>query len=495
MSATRSVRSQLSILLVEDDKDFRSQLLKLLGVFNEITEAGTLSEARAKLASGSYDVVLLDKTLPDGNGLDLISEIKRRNIATAVIVFTGDSNFNLVQKCLDSGANDYLIKSEHAVSDLLVRIPMALSRIALERQSRELSRQLKASFRHELVGHSPSVIEIRSKVESLKGSRSPVLILGESGTGKELVARRLNAVEEQDTRPFIAINCGALPQNLLESELFGHKRGSFTGATSDKAGAFVLANGGDLFLDEIGELPLESQVKLLRVLQEGEVTPIGSFKPIPISVRVIAATHRPIEELVREGKFRADLYYRINVFRLNTTPLKHRSEDIPELVQFILAEIGAPNFEITSGAVEHLKKQAWPGNIRELRNTIERSIFEAKRENTKTINKNHVQVIGSVSAHDGSSLRIPSSMDEVTPESFANFVSQMEKTYIQSVIQLCGGSMTSAAQNLGLNRATLYRKLGEASKNTVSTVGSASNAQPGLKTSDKQVQVEAANGL
>ena len=332
--------------------------------------------------------------------------------------------------------------------------------------------------RSSFLGTSPGAVSIRQLLEKVATSNATVLINGESGTGKELVARTLHEWSDRRGGHFVPINCGAIPKELLESELFGHMKGSFTGAITTKAGLFEIANGGSIFLDEIGETTPAMQVKLLRVLQEGEVTPVGSFKPIPVSVRVIAATHRPLEELVREGKFREDLYYRINVFRLHTAPLRSRSEDIPELIQFILAQLDVPNFELTAGAIEYLQRHTWPGNIRELRNTLERAVIEAKRERSRTLNRNHVQIIGSVSAQNSAALRIPSAIEDISPEAYTTFISESERNYIQSVLQLCHGNMTLAAQKMGLNRATLYRKL-----NTTSVTGStARDSVPGLTT-------------
>ena len=336
----------LKILIIEDDAMFRGQVAQLLGVYNDIHEAGTLAEAKAKLERNSYNVVLLDKTLPDGNGADLIPEIKRESPATVVIVLTGDSDMNAVPKCLDAGAQDYIRKSENVVSELLIRIPLAISRTSLEVRSIQLETLMRESYRYEILGHSPQTNELRKQIAELKGVQSPILITGESGTGKELIARRLHHIEGKAARPFIAVNAGAMPDTLIESELFGHRRGSFTSATEDRAGKFELADGGDLFLDEIGELPLALQSKLLRVIQEGEVTRLGDSKVRRVNVRIIAATNRPMEDLLKEKLFREDLYYRLNVHRIQATPLRERLMDIEDIAMLTM-NIGVPVVDFT----------------------------------------------------------------------------------------------------------------------------------------------------
>ena len=386
MKIATKIKHDLDILLVEDEADFRDQVVKLLGVYNDIAEAGSLEEARSLLQQKRFDVVLLDKKLPDGDGLTLIPEITLKSPQTVVIVLTGDNNLNLVQKCLDAGASDYLFKSENPVPDLLVRIPMALSRKTLEVRSVTLTNRLKELFRYEIVGRSAITSELRAVIQSLKGTMTSVLITGESGTGKELIARRIHAIDEaSESTPFEAVNCGAIPENLIESELFGHVKGAFTGATQNQIGKFQRADGGVLFLDEVGDLPMQSQVKLLRVLQEGEFSPVGDQRVFRVSVRVVAATNKSLEDLVAQGKFREDLYFRLAVFPIKTVPLRERTEDIPDLVQFFLLKLGDSRFSISQEALKYLQRQQWPGNIRELRNVVERAVIQAKRKNSTSI--------------------------------------------------------------------------------------------------------------
>jgi DNA-binding NtrC family response regulator len=461
MKKVSNERQDLDILLVEDDAAFREQVVKLLGVYNDITESASMSEARSILSRSRFDVVILDKSLPDGNGLDLIPEIKTQAPSTVVIVLTGDSNFNLVKKCLDAGATDYLYKSENIVPDLLVRVPLAVSRVALEQESAQLSDRLRQAFRYEIVGRSQAMHELRTTVQSLKGSRTPVLITGETGTGKELVAKRLNAVEEKASRPFQTLNCGAIPENLVESALFGHVKGAFTGATENQVGKFALADGGDLFLDEVAELPLQTQIKLLRVLQEGEFSPVGSKDTFSVSVRVIAATNRPLEQLVDEGKFRSDLYYRLNVFPIRTVPLRERPEDISDLAQFFLVQGAGHRFELSQEGIRHLAKQTWPGNIRELRNTIERAVLLAKRRGSLMIEK---QDLASRAASPSGPQRLagpmlPKALEEVSNKAYGDFLEFQEREYLRSVLVLCEYNIAKAASHLGIGRSTIFRRL------------------------------------
>jgi len=459
MKVNAKTRHDLDILVVEDDAMFRDQVVKLLGVYNDVTEATSLSEARNHLRQKRFDVVLLDKQLPDGDGLALIPEVAQQSQQTAVIVITGDDNRSFVQKAIDAGASDYLVKSANPVPDLLVRIPKAISRKLLEMRSAAMAAKLKDVFRHEIVGSSAPIVELRSVVQSLKGTMTSILITGESGTGKELIARRLNAIEDQlGGRPFEAVNCGAIHENLIESELFGHVKGAFTGALQDKEGLFQQANGGDIFLDEVADLPMSAQVKLLRVLQEGEFSPVGSQKLVRVSVRVIAATNKPLEELVAQGKFREDLYFRLAVFPIKTVPLRERSEDIGDLVQFFLLRFADSRFKVSAEAMKHLQRQSWPGNIRELSNTIERALINAKRRNSTTIERADLQILASSQSVKPTIPGLPKSREDVTPNGYQEFMLNMEREYLRHALTQFNNSVIEMAPNLGLSSSTLFRR-------------------------------------
>jgi len=464
MKLTGRGHQRLEILLIEDDPDFREQVGKLLGVYNDISQASSLAEARALLQSKPkrFDVVLLDKNLPDGDGLSIIPEIKSLSQQTVVIVLTGDNNFNLVQKCLEAGASDYLYKSENIVPDLLVRIPMALSRALLEIRSASLIERLKDSFRYEIVGHSPATVDLRTTVQSLKGTHTTVLITGESGTGKELIAQRLHAIEDQSgSRPFETLNCGAIPENLVESELFGHARGAFTGANQAKVGKFKLADGGDIFLDEVAELPLSTQIKLLRILQEGEFCPVGDNTVHRVRVRIIAATNRPLEELVSKGEFREDLYYRLAVFPIQTAPLRERLEDIPSLVDFFLPKIADSRFKTTPEAVRYLQRQLWHGNIRELRNVVERAVINAKRRAAFVIEKSDIQLTPQPTGSKGGLPGVPRLITDISPLGYQAYLEHSEREYLRATLILFKSNLTEAARQLGISRATLFRRVAE----------------------------------
>jgi len=451
------------ILLVEDMASFRGAVSQLLSVYNDVEEAEDLASARRLLQSRSYDVAILDKGLPDGDGISLISEIKELNPNCVVIILTSDSDFSSVKHCIARGADDYVVKSENVVPDLLVRIPIAVSRAASNRKLESVEQLVKTAFRYEIIGKSPPTMELRETVLSLKGSGAHVLITGESGTGKELIARRLNAIEDDKRRPFVAINCGAIPENLLESELFGHKKGAFTGAVNDRPGKFELAHNGDLFLDEIGELPPVAQVKLLRVIQEGECTRVGDERIIKANCRIIAATNRDLELMVKAGKFREDLYHRLNVVHIATTPLRLRIGDIPDLAKTFVLQIGGANFKITDRATNSLTDCDWPGNIRELRNAIERAIISARKRSSTTVDYDDVapQRVIQDSPYRIRKLeaQLPATIKQLAPNSYQEFLDSAEREYLRSALEATGGDVEELAQRIGLGRSTLFKRL------------------------------------
>jgi len=446
-------------------ESFRGAVSQLLGVYNDVSEAESLATARAILQRETFDVVVLDKGLPDGDGTELLTEIKAAHPNTVVIVLTSDSDFSAVKHCIARGADDYVVKSESVVPDLLVRIPIAVSKAASTRRLKNLEQLVKDAFKYEIVGKSPSTMELRETVLSLKGTNAHVLITGESGTGKELIARRLNSVEDDRNRPFVALNCGAIPENLIESELFGHKKGSFTGALHDKAGKFELAHNGDLFLDEIGELPLSAQVRLLRVIQEGDVTRVGDHRVIRVNCRIIAATNRDLQQMVRSGKFREDLYHRLNVVRIKTTPLRDRPIDIPDLAKLFTLQIGGPNFRITDTAIRMLRDYNWPGNIRELRNTIERAIISTRRRKSVEVIGDDIQIDrpreGYAHKIRKFEASLPETIADLTPENYSDFMKMMERDFLKIGLQLANGSVADLGRRLGLAKSTIFKKIKE----------------------------------
>jgi DNA-binding NtrC family response regulator len=457
------MKSNFKILLVEDMDSFRGAVSQLLGVYNDVDEAADLASARKALLLGTYDVVILDKSLPDGDGINLISEIKNSTPNAVIIVLTSDSDFGSVKHCIARGADDYVIKSENVVPDLLVRIPVAVSKAASNRRLETLEQQMKTAFRYEIIGKSKPTMELRETIFGLKGSQAHVLITGESGTGKELIARRLNAVEDEGKRPFIAINCGAIPENLIESELFGHKKGAFTGATQDRPGQFELAHDGDLFLDEIGEMPLSAQVKLLRVIQEGQLTRVGDSRPVEVNCRIIAATNQHLEEMIKSGKFREDLFHRLNVVQIRTTPLRLRMEDVGDLAKIFTLQIGGANFKISDRAIHALSSYDWPGNIRELRNAVERAVISARKRRVTEISFDDVSISTSIkdAAYRIRKLEsaLPRKLSDLTPEKYQEFLEDVEREYLNSALEAADGSAAEVANRIGLGRSTVFKKL------------------------------------
>jgi DNA-binding NtrC family response regulator len=459
------LKTNFNILLVEDMESFRGAVSQLLGVYNDVDEAEDLATARGLLRKKQFEVVILDRSLPDGDGTNLISEIKERDPKTVVVVLTSDSDISSIKHAMAKGADDYVIKTENCVPDLLVRIPVAVSKAAANLRLKTLEQTVKDAFRYELVGKSPSTIELREMILNLKGTNAHVLITGESGTGKELIARRLHSVEGEEARPFVAINCGAISEQLIESELFGHKKGAFTGALQDHAGKFEIANGGDLFFDEIGEMPLSAQTRLLRAIQEGEVTRVGDHRTIPSKCRIIAATNRDLELMVRKGKFREDLYHRLNVVNIHSTPLRQRIEDIPDIVKLFTLQIGGPNYKIANSAIRALSDYEWPGNIRELRNAVERAIISSKRRRAFEISFEDI-LVRREKKDPSSRIRklqayIPTEIDELNPRKFKEFVGRIEREYFESALELTNGSAIELANRLGLARSTVFKKIKE----------------------------------
>jgi two-component system response regulator PilR (NtrC family) len=375
-------RSQASIevLVVDDDPDLLAMLqtaLKHEG-YRVATASGYLEAAEAiHTAATSFPVVLTDLAIPEGSGLDVLAAAKRRDATTEVIVFTAHSSMDNALEAMRAGAFDFVTKpfSPKALVSLLKK---AVRRHDLELENSRLRKRTVYHGNQELIGKSRAMRVVSDFVERISRTHSTVLITGESGTGKEVMARAIHRRSDRSDKPLLVVNCGALPPELMESELFGHEKGSFTGATSKQLGVFQAADGGTLLLDEIGELPLLLQAKLLRVLNERRVRPVGSPAEIPIDVRLFAATNRDIDAEVAKGRFRQDLYYRLNVIRIEVPPLRERREDIPLFVERMIAnmsqELGKDVVGMTPDALHALAAYAFPGNVRELKNIIERAI-------------------------------------------------------------------------------------------------------------------------
>jgi two-component system response regulator PilR (NtrC family) len=362
-----------SALIVDDERDIRELVGLTLGRMGlRVETAGDLASARAQLAAHDFDLCITDMRLPDGNGTQLVELIAARHPHTAVAMMTAYGNVEAAVAALKAGAFDFVTKPV----DLAVLRQLVTHALNLQVQKRAAQAAVPR-----LVGESPAMRQLRETAAKVARSQAPVFICGESGVGKELVARLVHAQSPRKDGPFVPVNCGAIPTELMESELFGHRKGSFTGAHADKEGLFQAAQGGTLFLDEIAELPLHMQVKLLRVLQEKTVRPVGAPAEVRVDVRILSATHKDLARLVEEGRFRHDLFYRINVIALPVPPLRERREDIPALAAAVLARITegqGPSLRLADDAVAALTAHEFPGNVRELENVLERAVALAE---------------------------------------------------------------------------------------------------------------------
>jgi DNA-binding NtrC family response regulator len=443
-----------SILVVDDDADMCEWVKEELeheGFAVETAPGGRAGVERVK--AGGIDLVVSDVKMPDLDGLDLLREIREVDPSPFIIIVTGFGSIDTAIRAVKLGAHDYITKP-FKIDQLLLSIDKALAERSLRTEVTRLREEVSRRERLDnIIGHSAPMQEVFALVRRVSASHANLLITGESGTGKELVARALHANSVRKSRPFVAVNCAAIPENLLESELFGYARGAHSTANADRQGLFVEANGGSLFLDEIAELPLSLQPKLLRVLQDGEVRPLGMNRVERVDVRVIAATNRDLDRQLREGKFREDLYYRLNVIQLHLPPLRGRQEDILPLAEHFLRRSAERSAKPVRGWKESAKKVLlgyhWPGNVRELENVVERAVALAEND-----------LIGPDDLPP--SMQERKSQDRLATAVAQGFtLDQLEREYIERVLEMEGGNKTRAAQRLGLDRKTLYRKLEE----------------------------------
>ena len=378
-------QDQTRILVIDDEESIRHMLQMLLGKEGwhvEVAEDG--QEGLKRLMTRDFDLLLCDVRMPELGGLELLDHIQSRSIDTTVIVMSAFGSREMAIDALKRGAYDYIDKPFQK-DEILLTVVKAIEHLRLTRENQALRRQVdERRGLQRMVGQSPAIERVLSMIEKVASFKSTVLLTGESGTGKELAARALHDCSPRADQPFVAINCGAIPADLLESELFGHVKGAFTDASTDKEGLFRAADGGTLLLDEIAELPQNLQVKLLRVLQEEEIRPVGSSQPLSVDVRIIAATLHDLEQLVDQGDFRQDLFYRLHVIGIDIPPLRQRRSDIPLLVEHFLARqnqrLNTAVKGVTDAALDLLMAYHWPGNIRELHNCIERGVVICEGE-------------------------------------------------------------------------------------------------------------------
>jgi DNA-binding NtrC family response regulator len=398
-----------------------------------------------------YDLVIADLNMPEMTGIDLLREVKSFRKKQDFIVMTAYATVDTAIEAMKQGAVDYITKP-FKVDEIKLVIEKSINRKILIEENKKLKQQLNEfSDFDKIIGQSQNIREVKRLASRIAESDSTVLIRGESGTGKDLVAKAIHTHSPRKSGPFITINCGALPENLLESELFGHKKGSFTGAIKDKDGLFKVADGGTFFLDEIGNTSLAIQIKLLKVLEEKRITPVGDTRPIDVDVRLIAATNSDLEKDVKQGKFREDLFYRLNVIPLHIPALRNRKEDIPLLIDHFIRKfcekIDVTLKRITKLAIERLMNLKWSGNVRELENTIERAVL-LSREDTLDINDFPKDL--------SSSERIVT-VGDTEPENPT--LESIEKAYIHFIMSKAGGKKAQAAKILGIDPSTLYRKI------------------------------------
>jgi two-component system nitrogen regulation response regulator NtrX len=446
-----------AILIVDDEVGVRASLTGILGDEGYQAEAVESGEAcLSTLEARRFDLLLLDVWLPGMDGLETLSRVRTLDPELPVVVISGHGSIEAAVKAVRLGAQDFVEKPLSLEKTLLV-VRNALRRRRLEAENRALKEQVE--HRWVMVGDSVAIRGLRAEIAQAAPSNGRVLIYGENGTGKELVARNIHFQSLRSHGPFVEVNCAAIPEDLIESELFGHTRGAFTGALVSRKGKFELADGGTLFLDEVGDMTLKTQAKVLRVLQEQKVEPVGGSTSVSVDVRVIAATNKNLADEIRKGAFREDLFFRLNVIPFNVPPLRERREDIPLLARHFIgefsAEYGKRPKQLSQEALDALAAQPWPGNVRELRNIIERLVIMSPGDR---IDSRQLPAPLLAAPYDAGA-----ALPAVTPPAaFTSLLSareDFERRYIWSKYQECGGNMSRTAEALQVERSNLYRKM------------------------------------
>ncbi|MBX3743681.1 MAG: sigma-54-dependent Fis family transcriptional regulator [Verrucomicrobiae bacterium] len=457
------------ILVLEDDLIQRKNLeLQLRQRRYEVASAGTLGEAHELLGRETFDLILVDVNLPDGDGRDLLRELQSRPQRPHVVMMTGEGSIESAVECMRMGALDYLTKP-FTFDEIEVRLKKAEDFSQLVRVTRYLSHEESEETGFELLGRSPAMEGLRQMIRKIAPTQATVLIQGESGTGKELVARALYRQSPRGQAPFIKVNCAAIPENLIESEFFGHERGSFTGAISRREGRFELAHGGTILLDEVSEVSPQVQAKLLRVLQERELERVGGNRTIKVDVRVIATTNRNLEQSVQRKEFRQDLYFRLNVVPIQVPPLRDRIGDVPELAEQFMQRFarkhGVRVRGIADDCLRVLQSHSWPGNVRELQNVIERGVIlcgeggllEAEHLGFAPVAGTKATAVGDAGAEGTGSGEGANGIQSLA---------ELERIQIFKALDHTGGNRTHAARLLGISIRTLRNKLHEYGRDT-----------------------------
>jgi DNA-binding NtrC family response regulator len=471
MTEQNRAAKTLRVLIVDDEEAARYGVRRALNTFGyDIAEAGSVAAARASMHERPPDLLLLDVNLPGQSGLEYLRELQAQpETAPLVILITAHGSERMAVEAIKAGAYDYLPKP-FEVDDLRLVVKNALETVRLRRENETLRQQiaLEGAARGSLIGKSEAIRRVHALIDKVAETDATVLVRGESGTGKELVAREIH--ERSSTRrrgAFIAVNCAALPSELIESELFGHEKGAFTGAAARRRGKFEQADGGTLFLDEIGDMSATVQAKLLRALEERRIERLGGNESIPVDVRIVSATHRALEQEIEQGNFRADLFYRLRVVTIELAPLRERREDIAELAESFMRQTAEryklPERRLAPSALRQLLDYRWPGNVRELRNAIERSLILA--EGTEVTARDLPDELKGGASVDtqprmsdesaGQQLGVPFTAD------FRNDRREFERRYIARCLEETGGNVTRAAAILGMHRQSLQHKLRE----------------------------------
>lgn len=441
------------VMVVDDDSAHRTMLRTLVGGWGyEILEADDGESAIAEVDERAVDLILMDIRMVRVSGIEALDKIKSINPAIPIVLMTAYASIEMAVDALKKGAYDYLTKPLD-FEKLKLTLDRALEHVRLKKENRTLKERLEGEFQSsDIIGSSPVMMRLMATAAQVAASEATVMITGESGTGKELVAAAIHHNSPRKEGPFVKVNCAAITETLLESELFGHEKGAFTGAERRREGRFVQANGGSLFLDEVGEMPVAMQVKLLRVLQERELTRVGGEQVLPVDVRLIVATNRNLARMVEEGAFRGDLFYRLNVVELKTPPLRERREDIPLLATHFLRRFAEKNRKkvdrFAPRAMDLLIRHPWPGNVRELMNTIERAVVLAASD--CLVEEDFAMLAPASPLADGAA---GGTFPADVP------LEQIEREAIVSTLASAGGNKSEAARRLGITRKTLREKL------------------------------------
>jgi two-component system, NtrC family, nitrogen regulation response regulator GlnG len=460
------------VLVADDEASIRFVLRETLeAAGHEVVAVESGQAALEALAGGEFEVAFFDIRMPGPSGLELLDRVKAFGSPVAVVIITAQSTFENAVEAMKRGALDYLVKP-FGTEEVLALVAKALRARALESEVRALRREVlgRGAAPERLVGRSPALLEVFKTIGRVAQSDVSVLITGESGTGKELIARAIHAASRRAERPFVAVNAAAIPRELLESELFGHERGAFTGAVEARSGRFREASGGTLFLDEIGDMPLELQAKLLRVLQSGEVTPVGGRRPEPVDVRIVAATHRDLDAALAAGAFREDLLYRLRVVPIHVPPLRERREDVPALIEHFVERYGhelvGRTCAISPQTVEKLSAHDWPGNVRELENAIKRALVLASQDvlgpdDFAFLEAREPRAAAGERLEERIAGEAERALAAGEQELYWRILARVERALLEAVLARTGGNQIRAAALLGINRNTLRKKISD----------------------------------